>query len=48
VLRDWHRIDDYRLLPDGRCPDCGTVIPGRFERFSGAFGARRIPLRIRP
>jgi pyruvate formate lyase activating enzyme len=48
VLRDWHRIDDYRLLPDGRCPDCGTAIPGRFERFSGAFGARRIPVRIRP
>lgn len=48
VLRDWHRIDDYRLLPDGRCPDCGTAIPGRFGHFSGAFGARRIPLRIRP
>jgi pyruvate formate lyase activating enzyme len=48
VLRDWHRIDDYRLLPDGRCPDCGTAIPGRFERFAGAFGARRIPVRILP
>ncbi len=40
------RIDDYRLLPDGRCPECGTQIAGRFERYTGAFGPRRIPIAI--
>jgi len=46
VLRDWYRIDDYRLKPDGCCPDCGAQIPGRFERYTGAFGPRRIPIAI--
>jgi len=44
VLRDWYRIDDYRLRPDGCCPDCGTR-GRRFENFKGAF-ARRIPIAI--
>ncbi|MGZ8262713.1 MAG: AmmeMemoRadiSam system radical SAM enzyme [Burkholderiales bacterium] len=44
IARDWHRIDAYRMTPDGRCPDCGTPIPGRFEHFSRQFGRRRIPV----
>jgi pyruvate formate lyase activating enzyme len=46
ILRDWYRIDDYRVTPDGRCPDCGTAIAGRFETFRRAFGPRRIPVAI--
>lgn len=46
ILRDWYRIDDYRLLPDGRCPDCGATIAGRFGQYSGAFGRQRIPVSI--
>ena len=46
VVRDWHEILDYRLAPDGSCKHCGTTIPGRFEAFKGAFGARRIPVRL--
>ena len=43
-----HRIDAYRLTPEGRCPDCATPIPGRFERFDARaqFGRRRIPVAI--
>ena len=41
VLRDWYRIDDYRITPDGRCPDCGTVIAGRFGTFQRAFGPHK-------
>jgi pyruvate formate lyase activating enzyme len=43
-VRDWHRIEDYKLTPEGACPDCGTVVPGRFEAFGKQFGRRRIPL----
>ncbi len=46
VRRDWHRIEEYRLTPEGRCPDCGTAVAGRFEAFDPRrqFGRRRIPL----
>jgi pyruvate formate lyase activating enzyme len=46
IVRDWYRIDDYRLTPDGHCPECGTTVAGRFERFTEAFGNRRIPIAI--
>ena len=46
ILRDWYRIDDYRVTPDGKCPDCGTAVAGRFEKFKRAFGPRRIPVAI--
>ena len=48
VVRDWHRIEKYRLTPDGRCPDCGAAIAGRFEDFNmrRQFGRRRIPVSI--
>jgi pyruvate formate lyase activating enzyme len=48
IERDWHRIDAYRLGPDGRCPGCGTQVPGRFEAFDARrqFGRRRIPVAL--
>jgi len=48
VVRDWHRIEQYRLTPAGACPDCGTAIAGRFESFNlrSQFGRRRIPVAI--
>jgi len=48
IVRDWYRIESYRLTADGKCPDCGTSIPGRFEAFElkRQFGARRIPVRV--
>jgi pyruvate formate lyase activating enzyme len=44
IVRDWHRIEDYAVLPDGSCPDCATALPGRYESFKKQFGRRRIPL----
>jgi pyruvate formate lyase activating enzyme len=44
IVRDWHRIEDYRVTPEGACPGCGTPLPGRFETFRKQFGRRRIPL----
>jgi pyruvate formate lyase activating enzyme len=48
VVRDWHRIEKYRVTPSGSCPDCGTAIAGRFESFNvrEQFGRRRIPVAI--
>jgi pyruvate formate lyase activating enzyme len=31
VERFGYRITDYRLTPDGRCPMCRTLIPGRWD-----------------
>jgi pyruvate formate lyase activating enzyme len=44
IVRDWYRIDDYKLTPDGHCPHCGSAIAGRFGAFSHPFGNRRIPV----
>ena len=46
IVRDWHRILSYRLSDDGHCLQCGRAIAGRFRHFEGAFGQRRIPVRL--
>ena len=46
IVRDWYRIEDYRLTADGHCPDCQTKIAGHFEKFKRQFGNRRIPIAI--
>ena len=46
VVRDWHRIESYRLTGDGRCPGCGTGIAGHFGKYTGQFGRRRIPVAL--
>jgi pyruvate formate lyase activating enzyme len=46
IVRDWYRIEDYRLTPDGHCPDCQAQIAGHFEKFTRQFGNRRIPIAI--
>jgi pyruvate formate lyase activating enzyme len=45
-VRDWYRIEDYRLTADGHCPHCQTQIAGHFEKFTRQFGNRRIPIAI--
>ena len=44
IVRDWYLIKDYRLTPDGHCPDCGAAVAGRFAAKAGHFGRQRIPL----
>jgi len=46
IARDWYEILSYKLDAEGRCSACDAQLPGRFEAFKGAFGARRIPVRI--
>ena len=44
IVRDWYNIEQYRLTPDGHCPDCHAAIAGHFEKYTGAFGRQRIPV----
>ncbi|HVY44558.1 MAG TPA: AmmeMemoRadiSam system radical SAM enzyme [Minicystis sp.] len=46
VVRDWYRIERYRLTADGRCPACSAPLAGRFAETSGGFGRRRIPVLV--
>jgi pyruvate formate lyase activating enzyme len=46
IVRDWHRILNYRVTPGGACRECGTAIAGHFDEFKKAFGPRRIPVRL--
>ncbi len=46
IQRDWYALRTYRLTAGGGCPDCGSVVPGRFAEAPGDFGPRRIPVRI--
>ncbi|MEO6560871.1 MAG: AmmeMemoRadiSam system radical SAM enzyme [Burkholderiaceae bacterium] len=46
IVRDWYRIEQYRLTEDGHCPDCGAAVAGRFAERAGHFGRTRIPVAI--
>jgi len=46
IVRDWYQTLEYRVTEDGRCSACGSAIAGRYEKFTGQFGRRRIPVRL--
>jgi len=46
VVRDWYRIDAYRLTGDGRCTECGAPVAGVFDGPPGEWGRRRRPVRL--
>lgn len=46
IVRDWYEIKQYHLTEGGRCENCNAMIAGRYERFVGQFGRKRIPVRI--
>ena len=46
IAREGYRIVDYRLTDTGDCAACGHALAGRFERYRGSFGSRRIPVRL--
>jgi pyruvate formate lyase activating enzyme len=46
IARDGYRILSYALDPEGRCTGCGSPVAGRFGPYEGAFGPRRIPMRL--
>ncbi|MDP5238131.1 AmmeMemoRadiSam system radical SAM enzyme [Uliginosibacterium sp. 31-16] len=48
IARDGYAILNYRLTPDGHCPDCGAPLRGHFATQAGKFGNRRIPIQLAP
>ena len=46
IVRDWYRIKEFRLTPDGLCPACGTALAGHFDARAGHFGRKRIAIAI--
>ncbi len=46
IVRDWHRILRYELTEEGRCTHCAAPLSGRFGRYAGSFGSRRVPVRL--
>jgi len=46
IERDWYQIKQYRLTPNGHCPDCGAPVAGRFAEKASNFGRKRVPIAI--
>jgi pyruvate formate lyase activating enzyme len=46
IGRDWYELTAWNLDAAGRCGNCGTPCAGRFEPRPGAWGARRLPVRL--
>jgi len=47
IGRDWYVLSEWNLTPEGACASCGTPCAGRFQPRPGAWGARRVPVRLR-
>src|SRR5262245_34827101 len=46
IGRDWYRRTDWNRTPEGCCPRCQTRCPGVFESRPGAWGPKRMPVRL--
>ena len=46
IGRDWYRLAEWNLTPEGECANCGTACAGMFEAMAGDWGARRVPVSL--
>jgi pyruvate formate lyase activating enzyme len=46
IVRDWYELLEYRLTPEGKCPDCGHALAGRFSTSAGTWGRKRLPVQL--
>ncbi len=44
IERDWYVLGDWHVTPNRCCDQCGTPLPGVFERQPGNWGGRRRPI----
>jgi pyruvate formate lyase activating enzyme len=48
IGRDWYDLTSWAIDADGRCSECGETCAGIFEAQPGAWGSRRLPVRLGP
>jgi pyruvate formate lyase activating enzyme len=46
IERNQYQLGEWHLDANGHCQSCGTKIPGVFNGPPGAWGARRLPVRL--
>lgn len=46
IGRDWYRLSEWHLTPEGCCDQCGTPCAGVFEAQPGNWGAQRMPVSL--
>jgi pyruvate formate lyase activating enzyme len=46
IVRDWYELLEYRVTPEGKCPDCGHALAGRFGAAAGNWGRKRLPVQL--
>jgi pyruvate formate lyase activating enzyme len=46
IERDWYRLGQWRISETGSCLNCGAQIPGVFAGAPGAWGRRRLGVRL--
>ena len=46
IGRDWYEITAWHLTSEGTCTSCGAPCAGVFETRPGAWGHRRMPVRL--
>ncbi len=46
IERDWYELGEWALDAQGACAQCGNQIPGVFAEQPGAWGARRLGVRL--
>jgi len=46
IERDWYVLGSWHLDAGGCCTQCGARIPGIFEARAGAWGPKRLPVRL--
>ena len=47
IGRDWYVLSRWALDENGCCLNCGECLAGVFEARPGAWGAKRLPVRLR-
>jgi pyruvate formate lyase activating enzyme len=47
IGRDWYRLTCWHLTDDSRCRTCGAACAGVFAGPPGAWGPRRLPVRLK-
>ena len=46
IGRDWYKLSEWNLNPDGGCRKCGAGCAGVFDAKPGTWGQRRAPIRL--